>query len=98
MLSALTPGPPRLSAPIRPRTSADHRNSAAVIVKTAPTLVTAKRRPPSAGPTKKPTPSSVVEVALAAVSSSADRASEGSSADWAGWKAVPATAAMTARA
>ncbi len=98
MLSPAMPGPPRLSPTILPRTKADHRNSAAAIAKTAPTLVTARRRPPSAGPTKKPTLSSVVEVAFAAVSSSADRASEGSSADWAGPKAVPVTAAMAASA
>ena len=95
MLSTSTLRSPRLSARIRPRTSADQRNRAAVSAKTAPTLVKARSRPPSAGPAKKPTLSSVVEVAFAAVNSSGDFASVGSSADWAGAKAVPVTAVTT---
>ena len=96
MLSTSMPGSPRLSVRTRPRMSADHKKSAAVAAKTAPTLVTASSRPPSAGPMKKPTLSRVVEVAFAAVSSSGDLASEGSNADWAGPKAVLASAVRTA--
>ena len=98
MLSTSALGSPWLSALIRLSTSADHRNRAAVAAKTVPTLVTVSSRPPSAGPRKKPTLSSVVEVAFAAVSSSGERAREGSRADWAGPNAVLASAVRTASA
>ena len=65
--------------------------------KTTQAVETASRSPPSAGPTQKPRLSIVLELTLAAVSSSGVFASEGSSADCAGWKAVLITATVPAR-
>ena len=64
--------------------------------KTTQTLETASRSPPSAGPTQKPRLSIVPELTFAAVSSSGVFASEGRSADWAGWNAVLITATVRA--
>jgi hypothetical protein len=98
MLWASSVGSPRLSDVIRLRTRADSRNRPAVAAKTAPTLVSVSRMPPSAGPTKKPRLSRLVEVAFAAVSSSGDRARVGRRADWAGPNAVLDKAVRTASA
>jgi hypothetical protein len=76
---------------MRATSNADARKSAAVARKTTSVLVSASRNPPSAGPTKMPIPSVVLDATFEAVSSSGVRASEGTSAAWAGRKAVPAT-------
>src|SRR5436190_318833 len=80
MLSRSMRASPRLSVRIRRRTSADKRKSAAAEAKTQPTLAKASSTPPSAGPAKMATLSIVVVVAFAAVNSSGERASAGSSA------------------
>ena len=77
--------------------SAEKRKSPAVKAKTTQTVESASRSPPRAGPTQKPRLSMVLELTLAAVSSSGVLASEGSSADWAGWNAVLITATVAAR-
>ena len=64
--------------------------------KTTQAVETASSRPPRAGPTQKPRLSIVLELTLAAVSSSGVVASEGSSAACAGWKAVLITATVPA--
>ena len=76
--------------------NADQRNVAAVTRKTTQVVETASSSPPSAGPAQKPRLSSVLELTLAAVSSSGVRASEGSRAACAGWKAVEITATSAA--
>ena len=74
--------------PIRLRSAADQRKVQAVTTNAAPVLVAARTAPPIAGPAKAATLSTVLEVTFAAVSSSGVRASEGTSADCAGRKAV----------
>lgn len=60
---------------MRRRKKADQSTVAAVRAKTTPMLVTARRRPGKAGPTKKPRLSTVLATAFAAVSSPGARAS-----------------------
>ena len=57
---------------------------------TVSTFVVASNSPPSAGPMKLPTLTIVLVATFAAVSSSGVRASDGSSAAWAGQKIVAA--------
>jgi hypothetical protein len=71
--------------------SADTRKVTAAIENVTPSLVAARMTPPIAGPATLVTLSIVLEVALAAVSSSGVRASEGKTAACAGRKAVDAT-------
>ena len=66
------------------------------MTKTSPALATASKRPARAGPAKRPTLSSVLTTALAAVSSPGVRASEGVSAASAGRKGVPTIIARPA--
>ena len=76
----------------------DQRNATAVITKTTQTSVIARRTPPRAGPTQMPRLSIVLELTLAAVSSSGVRARDGRSADCAGWNPVAITATKDASA
>jgi hypothetical protein len=69
---------------IAPTLNADQRKVAAVAAKTTPGLVAARSRPPSAGPAKLPTLSIADDETFDAVSSSGERASDGSSAACAG--------------
>ena len=69
--------------------AADQRNVAPFAANTTCGLLTASRRPPSAGPRNVPTLSIVLEATFAAVSSAGVRTSDGSSADCAGRKTVP---------
>ena len=64
--------------------------------KTTPVLVSASRRPPSAGPAKLPTLSIELDATFAAVSSSGRVASDGSSAACAGRNAVAISCTLTA--
>ena len=77
---------------------ADQRNVADVTTNTTQTVETARRSPPSAGPTQKPRLSIVLELTLAAVSSSGVLARDGKIAACAGWKAVVVTATAAASA
>ena len=74
-----------------------HAKAAAVTANTTAGPWMASRRAPSAGPTNEPTLSIVLEETFAAVSSSGDRAIDGSSAASAGRNTVPATVATTGR-
>ena len=71
--------------------TADQRKLSALTPNTSSGFVAASRMPPSAGPTKVPMLSTVEDVTFAALSSSGVRASDGSSAAWAGRNAVPIT-------
>ena len=73
-------------------TSAAATKTAAVAPNASSMLVSASSTAQSAGPTKLPTPSSVVDAAFAAVSSAGVRASVGRSAACAGQKIVESRA------
>ena len=72
--------------------SADQTNDTPFNANTTCALVAASTTPPRAGPRNMPTLSTVDDARLAAVSSSGVRASDGSSAAWAGRKPVPTAA------
>jgi hypothetical protein len=90
-----SPGNP--TRPIRPTRTADDSNAMAVSTKLALTPAAASSRPAIAGPTNVALFSIVVDTTFAAISSSGERASVGSSAERAGWKAVDATAISPVR-
>ena len=71
---------------------------AALTAKTAATFLSARMMPPSAGPTKVATASSVLEATFAAVSSAGSRARPGRSAACAGRNAAPTTVDRTTTA
>ena len=70
---------------------ADHSNVSAMITKAMSAPAVATTTPPIAGPANDDTLSIVDDIAFEAVNSSGVRAREGSSAAWAGRKAVEAT-------
>ena len=78
-------------------TAADSRNVAAFTRYTNSTSATASRKPPSAGPTKKPMLSIVEATTLALVSSRGSIASRGSRAACAGRKASDSSPVSRAR-
>ncbi len=76
--------------------NADSTKVAALSRNTTSTLVVVTRRAPRAGPTKKARLSMVLEVPLAAVSSSGREVSDGIHAIWAGRKTQPTTESRVA--
>src|SRR5947207_11870899 len=81
----------------RATSSADERKTTAVSPNTILVLVTAKRMPPIAGPTKLARVAIVLAATFAAVSSSGVRASDGNAAACAGRNAVDESVTTPAR-
>ena len=78
--------------------TSDQANVSESIAITVPVPAHTSINPPRAGPRNVPTLSIVLVTTLAAVSCSGEAVSDGSSAVWAGWKAVETAVTISAAA